>query len=189
MLNLFPFEVVVEVPMVAETVKPGERPAAAARRLAREKMREVVRRRGDDAPVLAADTVVVLGEEILGKPRDEADARRMLRLLSGRVHRVITGVAIRWRGKEQIVSVSSRVVFRDLSEREIADYVASGEPSDKAGAYAVQGLGGALVSAVHGSVSNVIGLPIGEVVEALRALGFLRGLAPAPERRAGRRRR
>ncbi len=176
MLAMFPFGIEVIVPAVEEHLVPGESSIETAKRLACEKMREVVLRRGDASPVLAADTIVVVKGEMLGKPRDARDAERMLRLLSGTVHQVITGVAIGWRGEEKVFAVSSDVAFRPLSEKEIADYVASGEPMDKAGAYAVQGLGGAFVSMVHGSVSNVIGLPLAEVTVALQEMGFLDGM-------------
>ncbi len=176
MLGQFSFEIEVVPPDVKESLVPGEPFTKTAERLARDKMRSVVARRGDACPVLAADTIVIAGEEILGKPHDEQDARRMLRLLSGRSHHVVTGVAIGWRGTEKIFSVTSRVVFRLLSEKEIADYIALGEPMDKAGAYAVQGAGGAFVSAVHGSVSNVVGLPLAEVITVLQDMGFLDGM-------------
>ncbi len=176
MLEMFPFDIEVTVPEIEEHLVPGESSVETAERLACEKMREVVRRRGDAFPVLAADTIVVVRKEMLGKPRDARDAEYMLRLLSGTVHQVITGVAIGWKGAERVFSVSSDVVFRSLSEKEIADYIASGEPMDKAGAYAVQGLGGAFVSRVHGSVSNVIGLPLAEVTMALQEMGFLDGM-------------
>jgi septum formation protein len=121
---------------------------------------------------------VVLGSEILGKPRDEGDARRMLRALSGRTHVVMTGVhglAADVAGsspREETLAVSSAVRFVTLSEERIAWYVATGEPLDKAGAYALQGAGGSLVRGIAGSVSNIVGLPLSETLALLGRLGF-----------------
>jgi len=178
MLGFFPFIVEVVVPHVDETLFPGESPDEAAERIARAKAQAVAVYRGETFPILAADTVVVIDGHVLGKPHNAEDARRMLRLLAGRIHRVVTGVAIRWRGNERFFSVSSDVEFKPLSDKEIEDYVASGEPMDKAGAYAVQGLGGFMVRNVRGSVSNVVGLPLAEVVTVLQEMGFLDGIAP-----------
>lgn len=154
-----------------ESVRPGERPAAYVARVAREKARAV-----DGALVLAADTAVVLGDAILGKPADPADAARMLRALSGTRHQVLTAVCVRRTTPgpacERDVTVSTEVRFRPLDDRQIAWYVASGEPLDKAGAYALQGLGGALVEGVSGSVSGVVGLPLAETLALLAEVGF-----------------
>jgi len=156
-----------------ESVRPGERPEAYVRRLAVDKARAV-----DAAPgeiVLAADTAVVLSGEVLGKPRDDGEARRMLRALSGADHAVLTGVCAR-RGApgpaEVTKVVSTTVRFAPLGEAQISWYVATGEPRDKAGAYAIQGRGGALVRAVEGSVSNVVGLPLEETLALLAGLGL-----------------
>lgn len=110
--------------------------------------------------ILAADTLVALGEMPLGKPQDEADACRMLRMLSGRTHSVFTGVAVWADGVMNSDVDESRVTFRELSDEEIAEYVACGEPMDKAGAYAVQGIGAALVSGIEGAFDNIVGLPM-----------------------------
>lgn len=123
--------------------------------------------------VLGADTIVVLDDEVLSKPADAADATRMLRRLSGRAHRVITGIALARRapgaGRALIQrSVQTHVRFLNLSEAQVSEYVASGEPLDKAGAYGIQGLGGALVAEYDGSYTNVVGLPL-EAVKALLA--------------------
>lgn len=152
-----------------ETPHPGEAPAAYARRVAREKARAV---QGD--MVLAADTTVALDGRILGKPVGPADAARMLRLLSGRRHEVISAVCVRRPAVrlEFDAVVSTEVEVAPLDERAIAWYVATGEPLDKAGAYAVQGLFGAFVRAVRGSVTNVIGLPLDETLALLRRAGF-----------------
>jgi septum formation protein len=151
-----------------ETPRAGEAPRDYVRRVAREKARAVT-----GAVVLAADTTVALGGEIFGKPEDDADAARMLRALAGRSHEVLTGVCVRTAaGAEREVVVATEVAFAPLSGEEIAWYVATGEPRDKAGAYAIQGAAGAFVSAVRGSVSNVIGLPLAETLALLRAAGL-----------------
>ena len=152
-----------------ETPHPGEAPAAYARRVAREKARAV---QGD--MVLAADTTVAVDGEILGKPLGPADAARMLRRLSGRRHEVISAVCVRRPAVrlEFDAVVSTEVAVAPLDERVIAWYVATGEPLDKAGAYAVQGLFGAFVREVRGSVTNVIGLPLDETLALLRRAGF-----------------
>jgi septum formation protein len=158
-----------------ESVREGEGADGYVRRLAREKARAVPASPGE--LVLAADTSVVLGTEILGKPRDEEDARRMLRALSGRTHVVATGVHGLARGadggtREETLVVSSAVRLVTLSEERIAWYVGTGEPFDKAGAYAVQGAGGSLVRGIAGSVSNVVGLPLAETLALLGRLGL-----------------
>jgi septum formation protein len=162
-----------------ESVRPGETPEAYVRRVARDKAEAVAVAPGE--LVLAADTAVVLEGTILGKPSDAGDARRMLRALSGRTHVVLTAVHARSappgggplaEGSEM---VSTTVRFRPLADPEIDWYVATGEPLDKAGAYAVQGIGGALVLGVAGSVSNVVGLPLAETLALLTRLGL-----PAP---------
>jgi septum formation protein len=157
-----------------ESVREGEGADGYVRRLAREKARAVPASRGE--LVLAADTAVVLGTEILGKPRDEDDARRMLRALSGRTHVVATGVhglaAAEGVAREETLVVSTAVRLVTLSEERIAWYVGTGEPFDKAGAYAVQGAGGSLVRGIAGSVSNVVGLPLAETLALLGRLGL-----------------
>ena len=158
----------------AEEVRPGEAPRDYVRRTARDKARAVAR----DHPaawILAADTIVEIDGQILGKPRDEADGRRMLGLLSGRQHRVMTAFVVLGaeHGMERLVErlVTSTVRFKPLSEAQIGAYLASGEPADKAGAYAIQGQGRALVADIQGSYTNVVGLPMDEVLACLQALG------------------
>jgi septum formation protein len=148
-----------------ESVLPGEEARAYVERLARAKAAAVA---GGGELVIAADTTVEVDGTILGKPVDRADATRMLRLLSGRTHRVHTGVAV----ADRSIVVTTEVRFVDLTEGEIAWYVGSGEPLDKAGAYAIQGAGGAFVAGIDGSASNVVGLPLAELVDLLRAAGF-----------------
>jgi septum formation protein len=150
-----------------ETQLPSEPPGDYVRRVAREKARAVT-----GEIVLAADTVVVLEGAVLGKPRDAEDARRMLRELSGRTHEVMTGVCARRDGREEILAATSEVRFAAITETQIAWYLATGEPLDKAGSYAVQGVGGAFVTEVRGSVSNVVGLPLAETISLLERLGY-----------------
>ncbi len=148
---------------VDETPRSGERPVALVRRLAAAKAAAV-----DGDPVLAADTIVEVDGSTLGKPVDANDARAMLRRLSGRAHRVHTGVAVR-SGERVEVDVATTIVrFAPLTPALLEWYVATGEPLDKAGAYAIQGRGGVFVEHVHGSVSNVVGLPLTTVVRLLR---------------------
>lgn len=149
-----------------ETVLPEEAPRAYVLRVALEKARAV-----PGETVLAADTAVVLGRTILGKPKDPDDARRMLRALSGGAHEVMTGVCVRRNGAERTVVVAAEVQLDPLTDAQIAWYVATGEPLDKAGAYAIQGLAGAFVRELRGSVSNVIGLPLAETLDLLRSAG------------------
>jgi nucleoside triphosphate pyrophosphatase len=166
---------------VQEVARPGEQPDTFAQRMAREKAADVARHLPGRF-VLAADTVVVVDDVVLGKPADRDDARRMLRTLSGRGHRVLTAVAlIDPQGGLEEVLVQSDVEFRGLSEHEIEDYLNTGEPFDKAGAYGLQGGAAKFVRQVRGSVSNVIGLPMDEVAVLLRRrMPSLR--APTPSR-------
>jgi len=165
---------------VAEHALARETPADYVRRLAIDKARfgfsEVVRRGLPRHPVLGADTCVLVDAEILGKPRDRADGLAMLRRLSGRSHEVLTGICVIARAasgdalEHGAVSVS-QVTFGALSEQDIADYWASGEPVDKAGAYAIQGLAARFVARLEGSYSGVMGLPLHELAQILKSLG------------------
>ncbi|MFP2898277.1 Maf family protein [Corallococcus sp. 4LFB] len=154
---------------INETPMAGEIARNYVHRLAVEKARTVATRH-PDAWVLAADTTVALGSELLGKPRDAAEARQMLARLSGQVHEVFTGIAVAGRAQASDV-VRTQVTFRALSPEEIAWYADSGEPLDKAGAYAIQGKGGFLVRGIDGSPSNVVGLPLGETLALLGRAG------------------
>ncbi|MBR1864424.1 MAG: septum formation protein Maf [Ruminococcus sp.] len=121
------------------------------------------------AVVIGCDTVVLTEDNvILGKPKNDGDAARMLRMLSGKVHRVDTGVTLCHGGKTQTFTVSTRVWFRELDEETIADYIATGEPADKAGAYGIQGRGSLLVEKIEGDFYNVVGMPISEIAVRLR---------------------
>jgi septum formation protein len=156
---------------IDETPRSGEAPRDYVLRLAQEKAAAVAR---PGELVLAADTVVVLGDEILGKPRDEADGRRMLALLSGREHTVFSGLALvePARAARAASVVESRVQMAAMSPEEIAWYVATGEPADKAGAYGVQGLGALFVEEVRGNYTNVVGLPLPAVRRLFCELGY-----------------
>jgi septum formation protein len=161
---------------IDETPLTGELPRAHAERLAREKATAVHRLRPDEF-VLGADTIVVVDGAILGKPADAADAARMLRMLSGRTHEVITGVCVitpaaRGQGavaSEDVRSEVTLVTMCELSDEEIRDYVASGEPMDKAGAYAIQGFASRWIPRIEGDYANVVGLPVALVCRMLLA--------------------
>ena len=159
---------------VDEAVRPGEDPDTYVRRLAAAKVEAIVGR-AEGRPVLAADTAVVVEGMILGKPIDRHDARRMLRLLSGRAHDVVTGVAVATPAGITAASESTCVEFRALTDAEIDAYVETGEPDGKAGGYAIQGQAGQFVSRISGSHSNVVGLPM-DLVRALLG-GAVRRLA------------
>lgn len=150
---------------VDERQRPGERPAAYVERVATLKAEAAISR-FPDRIVVAADTAVVVDGDIFGKPDDEADAARMLRRLSGRAHDVLTGLAVV--GHRRLTSVeTTRVWFDRLSDDDIRWYVASGEPMDKAGAYAIQGLASRFIPRIDGSYSNVVGLPVAALARAL----------------------
>ena len=135
--------------------------------LARHKAEEVAALHPDDI-VIGADTVVAAGGEILGKPKDAEDAERMLKLLSGTCHSVFTGVCVISKDRISAFAEETKVRFFDLSEQEIADYIATGEPFDKAGAYGIQDIGALLVSGITGDYYNVMGLPVGRLARELR---------------------
>lgn len=157
---------------VAETVIPGESPAAHAERLARAKAMSVAARR-PEALVLGCDTIVVVDQDILGKPVDPADAVAMLLRLSGRFHAVVSAVALAGPGGELVSAVESTDVrFRAFETEEAARYVATGEPLDKAGAYGIQGFGAALVAEIRGDYYTVVGLPLLRMLELLEAMGW-----------------
>lgn len=157
---------------IDETPRSGERPADLVARLAGAKAAAAAAHGdGADEAVLAADTTVVLDGRILGKPADRADAAVTLRALSGRTHEVVTGLAALRGTVSAVDRVTTAVRFRRLTAAEIAWYVGTGEPDDKAGAYGLQGAGAVLVSAISGSDTNVIGLPLAETVALLRDIG------------------
>jgi septum formation protein len=159
-----------------EAVLPGEAPEIYVQRVTALKLvaarARLATARGQNRPILCADTTVALGSTILGKPEDAADAQRMLRALSGQSHRVFTAIAIGWGEKTVQALCESEVTFTTLSDTEIADYVASGEPMGKAGAYGVQGRAAAFIARISGSYSGIMGLPLFETAQALREVGF-----------------
>jgi septum formation protein len=171
---------------IPEDPKPGEDPIAYVVRLAREKAQAVydeLRRNAtadpstslrsaqdDNLVVLGADTTVTLDGHILGKPEDTGDAARMLRLLSGRTHRVITGVAVVTSARTEVAAEVTAVKFLALSEKDIADYIVTGEPMDKAGSYAIQGRAARWIPRIEGDYFNVVGLPLALVTAMLEGL-------------------
>jgi len=175
------FEVAPAPPEHEAAAAAGLAPGEAAERRAAAKA-EWAAGRFPEAVILAADTVVVLGGEALGKPADAEEARAMLARLSGRPHRVVTGFALVGPGLRRLSRAETRVWFRPLDGDAIARYVATGEPMDKAGAYGIQGRGGALVDRIEGSYTNVVGLPLAEVFAALAECGILDGGPPVASR-------
>lgn len=167
---------------IDETPLQGESPQVCAERLAREKALKVARTRTGDY-VLGADTIVVIGGEILNKPQDASDAARMLNMLSGRTHEVITGVCLvkAATGIQPQISGDSlrtesertRVTVCELSDAEIREYIATGEPMDKAGAYAIQGIASRWIPRIEGDYGNVVGLPVARVFRMLRDMGAI----------------
>lgn len=172
-----PFRIVE--PGIEEMPDARETPAHFARRAAIDKARAVAAllqgarvayratARKPEWLIIAADTIVVLGKTILGKPKDTADAQRMLKRLSGRAHEVITGVCVMSGKKKRIFVTSTVVEFKKLTKQEIDFYVSSGELMDKAGAYAIQGIGSFMICAIRGSYTNVVGLPVAELLDVL----------------------
>lgn len=163
LLTLAGIEYEVVVSQCEEILPDGITPDKAVEELARQKAEDVFSR-NPDCMIIAADTVVALGNTILGKPKDEDDAFNMLSSLSGRRHTVYTGVCIKTKDKTDIFHVATEVEFYDLTEKEIRDYIATKEPMDKAGAYGIQGKGFVLVKGIHGDYFNVVGLPLAETV-------------------------
>jgi septum formation protein len=159
-----------------EVVLTGEAPNVYVQRVTALKLiaarARLVRAGGQYTPILCADTTVALGDAILGKPENAAEAQRMLRALSGQTHRVFTAIAMGCGDKTVQACCESSVTFADLSDAEIADYVASGEPMGKAGAYGVQGRAAAFIARIEGSYSGIMGLPLFETAQALREVGF-----------------
>jgi septum formation protein len=152
---------------ILEKQAPGEPAKACAERLAREKALAIASLRPNDR-ILGADTVVVIDGQLLGKPRDAADATRMLRLLSGRKHEVITGVCLVNTDQIKVSSETTLVTFDEITDKEIVDYIATGEPMDKAGAYAIQGIASRWIPRIEGDYSNVVGLPVALVWRMLK---------------------
>ena len=187
---------IVEPTDIPEVPAPGEKPKEFVERLAREKARTIAQPHRHDF-VLGADTTVVVDNEILNKPADDVDAARMLGMLSGRTHQVITGVCLigpeDLQGRtengelrtESVRSESTLVTFSPLSRQDIAFYVASAEPMDKAGSYGIQGIASRWISRIEGDYFNVVGLPVALVYRMLREAGFEPREAAGPSLRSG----
>lgn len=156
---------------VDETMDPQQSPLDEVRRVSACKAQAVADRVCADDIVISADTVVVLDGQVMGKPKSEKEAVQMLSALSGRTHRVMTGLTVRQASRETSVTVTTEITFRALSEREIRAYVASGEPMDKAGAYGIQGGASVFVSHIAGDYFNVMGLPVCTLTQLLRSYG------------------
>ena len=166
-----PFELIL--PEVEEQRQPSETAVDYVQRLARDKAIAGAAMAREPLPVLAGDTIVVLDGDVLEKPTDKADGLAMLRRLSGRSHQVMTAMALAWQDNLEVVLVTTEVSFRPLSDIDIERYWASGEPTDKAGGYGIQGLGGRFVARINGSYSAVVGLPLVETEALLRRGGVL----------------
>ena len=156
---------------VDESVHPDEAPVPHCERLARTKAATIAAREAD-AVVIGSDTIVVIDGDILGKPGTPDEAVAMITRLAGRTHTVFTAVAVAWRGRTLSAVESVSVTFRPLTSQQIADYVATGEPMDKAGAYGVQGFGATIVERIDGDFFSVMGLPLGRLIVLLRDLGL-----------------
>lgn len=167
LLEMLHLPIIVQPADVQEVPLPGEAPVAYSRRLARDKARTVPGR-----VVLGADTIVVLDDEILEKPRDDADALAMLRRLQGRSHQVISAVCLIADGTERVTHDSTMVTFRSADDAMLSAYVATGEPRDKAGSYGIQGWGAALVEKIDGDFFSVMGLPVRLVLQLLEEAGY-----------------
>jgi septum formation protein len=157
---------------IDESYLPGETPEQHCERLAREKATTLVRRASGDAVIIGSDTIVVVDGQVLGKPDDAADATRMLRLLSGRSHTVLTAVAVARHGRLESAVERVSVSFRALDDAEIAAYIATREPMDKAGAYGIQGYGATIVSRIEGDYFAVMGLALNLLVRLLARVGL-----------------
>jgi septum formation protein len=156
---------------IDESYLAGETPRAHCERLAREKAATIAAR-VPDALTIGSDTIVVVDGDVLGKPRDEDDAARMLRRLSGRAHTVLTAVAVDWRGTVRSAVEEVDVTFRALADDEIRAYIATGEPMDKAGSYGIQGYGATIVTRIDGDYFAVMGLPVQRMVGLIREVGL-----------------
>ncbi|HNW82943.1 MAG TPA: Maf family protein [bacterium] len=176
LLSCFGFPLKVIKPQIEEIIESGLTPEEIVKSLAFQKGDSVIKTTDYNNPLISADTIVVLNGAILGKPVDKENASNMMKMLSGQTHQVFTGVSVFYNNKVDTFHVRSDVTFKKLSNKEIFDYCETDEPYDKAGAYAVQGIGSFMVRSINGSYSNVIGLPVSEVIEHFQKLGLLDGL-------------
>ncbi len=171
LLSMLGYNVKTVVSDVDEDAISAETPELLASRLAHEKATAVANELDNTSlPIVAADTLVEINGEILGKPRDKDDAIRMLKLLSGNIHYVHTGISVIFDGKEVNLTDSAKVFFREIDGDELERYIASGEPFDKAGAYGIQGKAGAFVERIEGDFFSIMGLPVCAVTKALKEL-------------------
>ncbi len=164
-----PFDILVAD--IDESARPGETPNALVTRLARQKTQTVWDKSGGIKPVLGSDTIVVLNQRVLGKPKDKADFIATMLALSGNTHEVMTAIALKTPTRMLSEVVTTRVSFKPLNQEEIAWYWRTGEPQDKAGGYGIQGLGGQFVSYIEGSYSAVVGLPLYQTAQMLQQAG------------------
>ncbi|MBK8814288.1 MAG: septum formation inhibitor Maf [Methylococcaceae bacterium] len=171
LLEQLKLKIIIQPVDLDETPKPGEKPLAYVERVAAEKSQLCAAVSTTILPILAADTAVILDETILGKPKNKDDAMAMLSRLSGRTHQVFSAVSLRGKAHWNTVSITE-VTFRKIKEIEMQAYWESGEPVDKAGSYAIQGLGGLFVESIKGSYSGVVGLPLFETAQLLSKQGI-----------------
>ncbi len=171
LLSMLGFQIKTVISDVDEDAIKADTPALLASKLAHTKAQAVSNEIGKtDLPIIAADTLVEVNGQILGKPKDEDDARRMLKMLSGSVHYVHTGISVIYANKEINLTDTAKVFFRDIDSDELDDYILSREPFDKAGAYGIQGKAGAFVERIEGDFFSIMGLPICAVTKALKDL-------------------
>jgi septum formation protein len=171
LLSFLGIDFLVTIPSIPEIQLPGEAPEDFCTRVSREKALEVARK-NPDALVIGADTIVVLNGMILGKPRDTSQAREYLMILRNKDHEVYTGYTIMYGSRSKTNLVRTRVHFKQMTDEEISWYISTGEPMDKAGAYAVQGIGSLFIHKIQGSYTNVIGLPLSHLYADLKRFGI-----------------
>lgn len=176
MLECFFKDMEIIKPDIDETFDPNLTPEEAVKAISLKKATAVKEKLDSELPIIAADTIVVINNTILGKPASQSDAFRMIRTLSGKNHSVFTGFTIIYANQKISVSVSTKVTFKNLTDEEITGYIETGEPFDKAGAYAIQGIGAFMVEKIDGSHSNVIGLPMKEVIDTFQKMKILKGM-------------
>ena len=172
LLSQLGLDFTIAIPHVDEKTRQGEHPEDFCRRISMEKA-AIISQDYPDALIIAADTIVVIDGKILGKPNDNKEALAYLTLLAGRTHEVYTGYTILYKGQNRTKVIRTRVHFRAMSKEEILWYIATGEPMDKAGAYAVQGIGSIFVDRLEGSYTNVIGLPLSDLYYDLKGFGIV----------------
>ena len=170
LLSMMGLEFTVQTADIDETMDQSQPPEHEVAAVSARKAEKIAHEHPDDI-IISADTIVVIDGKILGKPKDEADAAKMLRLLSGRTHTVFTGLTVCANGKPKTQVVGTKVTFRELSDAEIAAYIRTGEPMDKAGSYGIQGYGSMFVSHLNGDYFCVMGLPVCTLGEMLREAG------------------